>query len=133
MVACNTATAVAIDLLRTVYPKLPIIGVELALKPAVALSKTGRIGVMATRSTLASACFQALLAAQADVAEFVLQSCDGLVDAIERGASIEDATKIISVFAINMEAMGLFSSQPEQIDTLVLGCTHYLFVSEARQ
>ena len=72
VIACNTATAAAIDLLRTQHPHLPIIGVEPALKPAVALSKTGRIGVMATRSTLTSARFQALLAAQASVAEFVL-------------------------------------------------------------
>ena len=48
VVACNTATAAAIDLLRTEHPKLPIIGVEPALKPAVAISKTGRIGVMVT-------------------------------------------------------------------------------------
>ena len=65
VVTCNTATAAAIDWLRTEYPNLPIIGVEPAVKPAVALSKTGRIGVMATRSTLTSARFQALLAARA--------------------------------------------------------------------
>ena len=49
MVAYNTATAAAIELLRAEHPYLPIVGVEPALKPAVALSKTGRIGVMATR------------------------------------------------------------------------------------
>ena len=133
VVACNTATASSIDRLRTVYPHLPIVGVEPALKPAVALSKTGRIGVMATRSTLASARFQALLAAQAGVAEFVLQPCDGLADAIERGASAEDATELIAVCARNTGAMGLFGTQPGQIDTLVLGCTHYPFVSEHLQ
>ena len=101
-----------------------------ALKPAVALSKTGRIGVMATRSTLASARFQALLAAQAGVAEFVLQPCDGLADAIERGASTNDATEIIAACARHAGAMGMFGTQPGQIDTLVLGCTHYPFVSE---
>ena len=133
VVACNTATAAAIDLLRTEHPHLPIIGVEPALKPAVALSKTGRIGVMATRSTLASARFQALLAAQAGVAEFVLQPCDGLADAIERGASMDDATEIIAACAVHTRAMGLFGTQPGQIDTLVLGCTHYPFVSEHLQ
>ena len=133
VVACNTATAAAIDLLRTEHPHLPIIGVEPALKPAVALSKTGRIGVMATRSTLASARFQALLAAQAGVAEFVLQPCDGLADAIERGASMDDATEIIASCARNTGAMGLFGTQPGHIDTLVLGCTHYPFVSDHLQ
>ena len=133
VVACNTATAAAIELLRTEHPNLPIIGVEPALKPAVALSKTGRIGVMATRSTLASARFQALLAAQAGVAEFVLQPCDGLADTIERGASIADATEIIAACSRNTGAMGLFGTKPGQIDTLVLGCTHYPFVSDHLQ
>ena len=100
------------------------------LLPPRLLGKSGRIGVMATRSTLASARFQALLAAQAGVAEFVLHPCDGLADAIERGASIPDATEIIAVCACNTGAMGLFGTQPGQIDTLVLGCTHYPFVSE---
>jgi glutamate racemase len=130
VVACNTATAASIDVLRTEHPNLPIIGVEPALKPAVALSKTGRIGVMATRSTLASARFQTLLAAHAGVAQFVLQPCDGLADAIERSVSGEDATEIIAACARNTSAMGLFGINPEHIDTLVLGCTHYPFVSE---
>ena len=133
VVACNTATASSIDQLRAEHPNFPIIGVEPALKPAVALSKTGRIGVMATRSTLTSARFQALLAAQTGVAEFVLQPCDGLADAIERGAGIDDATEIIAACARNTRAMGLFGAQPGEIDTLVLGCTHYPFVSEHLQ
>ena len=133
VVACNTATAAAIDLLRTEHPHLSIIGVEPALKPAVAISKTGRIGVMATRSTLSSARFQTLLAAHVGAAEFVLQPCDGLADAIERGASIPDATKIIAACARHTGAMGLFGTKPGQIDTLVLGCTHYPFVSEHLQ
>jgi glutamate racemase len=133
VVACNTATASSIDRLRTEHPHLPIIGVEPALKPAVAISKTGRIGVMATRSTLASPRFQALLAAQAGVAQFVLQPCDGLADAIERGVSNDDATEIIAACARNTSAIGLFGTQPGRIDTLVLGCTHYPFVSEHLQ
>ena len=133
VVACNTATAAAIDRLRTEHPNLPIVGVEPALKPAVAISQTGRIGVMATRSTLASARFQALLAAQAGVAQFVLQACDGLADAIERGARKVDATELIAVCAHYTAAMGLFGTQPGQIDTLVLGCTHYPFVSDHLQ
>ena len=86
VIACNTATAAAIQLLRAEHPGLVLIGVEPALKPAVALSKTGRIGVMATRSLLSSAKFQALLASQAGHATFVLQPCDGLADAIEHSA-----------------------------------------------
>ena len=99
----------------------------------MAISKTGRIGVMATRSTLTSARFQTLLAAQAGVAEFVLQPCYGLADAIERGASTDDATEIIAACARHTGAMGLFGTQPGHIDTLVPGCTHYPFVSEHLQ
>ena len=83
VVTCNTATAAAIDRLRTVYPNLPIIGVEPAVKPAVALSKTGRIGVMATRSTLASARFQALLAPRAGNPATAWQAPSNAVPALQ--------------------------------------------------
>ncbi len=135
VIACNTATAAAIDYLRVEFPELPIIGVEPALKPAVALSKTGRIGVMATRSTLASVRFKVLLDSLAGRAEFVLQPCDGLADAIERGidaaADSENAIKIIATCDRHTGAMGRFGLKNSEIDTLVLGCTHYPFASEA--
>jgi glutamate racemase len=60
VVACNTATTAAIHLLRAENPALPIVGLEPALKPAVATSRTGHIAVMATRGTLASAKYAAL-------------------------------------------------------------------------
>lgn len=129
VIACNTATAAAVHLLRVDYPDLPIIGVEPALKPAVSLSKTGRIGVMATRSTLASAKFQALLASQSGKAYFVLQACDGLADAIERSANSTDATEVIANCARQISAIGRFGHKNGEIDTLVLGCTHYPFAS----
>ena len=125
VIGCNTATAGAIERLRGEHPKLALIGVEPALKPAVALSTTGHIGVMATRGTLASAKFKTLLAAQADRTVFVLQPCDGLADAVERG----DTTEIIALCAQYTSAMGSFGTKPGQIDTLVLGCTHYPFAA----
>ena len=130
VIACNTATAVAIEQLRADYPDLPIIGVEPALKPALALSRTRRIGVMATRSTLASTKFKTLLASLAGQAEFVLQPCDGLADAIERSASSNDTSTIQALCAQYTQAMGLFGTNSGQIDTLVLGCTHYPFATE---
>lgn len=129
VIACNTATAAAIDLLRAEHPGLPFIGVEPALKPAVALSKTGRIGVMATRSTLASAKFQALLASQTARASFTVQPCDGLAGAIERSAETGNATETIATCARCIRAIGQFGTKNNQIDTLVLGCTHYPFAS----
>ena len=130
VIACNTATAVVIEQLRADYPDLPIIGVEPALKPALALSQTRRIGVMATRSTLASAKFKALQASLTGQAEFVLQPCDGLANAIERSAGSNDTSGIQALCTQYTQAMGLFGSRSGQIDTLVLGCTHYPFATE---
>lgn len=129
VIACNTATAAAIHLLRQDHPDLPIIGVEPALKPAIALSRTQRIGVMATRGTLNSQKFQALLAGLADQAQFVCQPCEGLADAIER----HDTGKIMELCRQYTGAMGQFGAQASEMDTLVLGCTHYPFASQHLQ
>ncbi|WHZ11303.1 MAG: Glutamate racemase [Burkholderiaceae bacterium] len=137
VVACNTATAAAIHLLRAEHPELAIVGVEPALKPALAASRTGRIGVMATRGTLASSKFGTLLRSLADRAEFVCQPCDGLADAIEQGVgSGEDSavsTKLIALCREYTTAMGRFGTEPGEIDTLVLGCTHYPFAGDLLQ
>lgn len=125
VVACNTATAAAIHLLRQQYPNLPIVGVEPALKPAAQLSQTRRVGVMATRGTLESAKFRALLDALQGQAEFILQPCDGLADAIER----QDAIKIEALCAEYTRSIGQFGHESGQTDTLVLGCTHYPFAA----
>jgi len=125
VIACNTATAAAIHLLRQQYPHLPLIGVEPALKPATLLSQTRRIGVMATRGTMNSPKFRALLDSLQEPADFISQACDGLADAIERG----DAAKVEALCKEFTKTMGDFGSQPGQIDTLVLGCTHYPFAA----
>jgi glutamate racemase len=126
VIACNTATAAAVHVLRSEHPDLPIIGVEPALKPAVSVSRTKRIGVMATRGTLSSAKFHALLQSLHGLAEFVLQPCAGLADAIER----HDTQQVAALCAMYTQKMGRFGTGPGQIDTLVLGCTHYPFALE---
>lgn len=126
VIACNTATAAAVATLRQAHPDLPIIGVEPALKPAVSASRTRRIGVMATRGTLGSGKFRGLLESLAGPATFICQACDGLADAIER----EDTSRTMSLCADYTQAMGPFGIEEGQIDTLVLGCTHYPFASE---
>jgi len=132
VVACNTATAAAIDTLRAEHPALPIIGVEPALRPATAISRTRRIGVMATRGTLASARFWQLLEPLSAQADFVLQPCDGLADAIERNVQRDsDTTELIAACYRHTRAMGQFGSKSGEIDTLVLGCTHYPFAAKA--
>lgn len=132
VVACNTATAAAIQGLRDQYPTLPLVGVEPALKPALALSQTGRIGVIATRGTVGSDKFARLLASMQDQASFVVQACNGLALAIEHSTLPDQAqaaqTHINGLLRHYTQAMGRFGSAPGEIDTLVLGCTHYVFV-----
>jgi glutamate racemase len=126
VVACNTATAAAIHLLRADHPALPLVGVEPALKPATAISRTKHIAVLATRGTLMSRKFEALKAALDSQARFSLVACDGLAAAIEAA----DATNVIALCARYMRAAGIFGTSSREIDTVVLGCTHYPFALE---
>ena len=132
VVACNTATAAAIHEVRARYPGLPLVGVEPALKPAVAATRTGRVGVIGTRGTLTSAKFARLLASLQVQAEFVVQPCDGLAYAIERAtlALQGDAGEVQALCARYLGAMGSFGTGAGSIDTLVLGCTHYVFAED---
>ncbi len=135
VVACNTATAAAIHEARLRHPLLPLVGVEPALKPAVAATRTGHVGVIGTRGTLGSAKFARLLASLQGQARFTIQPCDGLAHAIERStahppAGAQDATEIRALCARYTGAMGVFGTQAGAIDTLVLGCTHYVFAQD---
>ena len=122
VVACNTATAAAIDALRLRYT-LPIVGMEPAVKPAAAATKNGIIGVLATTGTLKSAQFAALLESYGRNVEVVTQACVGLVECIERGELNATNTKaLIRKYCAPLLAEGA--------DTIVLGCTHYPFVRE---
>ena len=126
VVACNTATAAAIHVLRADHPALPIVGVEPALKPAAVLTCTGRVAVFATQGTTFSARVAALHEALRDQAAFILQPCEGLALAIEQN----DENEIRRLCEHYVKAAGPFGTQPGQIDTLVLGCTHYPFVED---
>ncbi len=129
VIACNTATAAAIHLLRHEQPDLPIIGVEPALKPAALHSQTKRIGVMATQSTLDSEKFQALLTSLKGQAEFICQPCSGLAAAIESG----DAGRVQALCTQYTSAIGKLGAETGEIDILVLGCTHYPFARDQLQ
>lgn len=120
VVACNTATAAAIDSMREKYP-LPIIGMEPAVKPAAAASKNGVIGVLATMGTLKSAQFAGLLESYGRNVKVVTQGCIGLVERIERGELSTQGTRQL----LEQYCQPLLS---EGADTIVLGCTHYPFV-----
>ena len=134
VVACNTATAAAIHELRERHPALPLVGLEPALKPAVALSRARHIGVMATRGTVASDKFARLLASVQSEAHFEVQACNGLALAIEHSTlpdlAVAAQAQIAHLLQTYTQAMGHFGSAPGDIDTLVLGCTHYVFVEK---
>lgn len=129
VVACNTATAIAIHLLRVDHPQLPLVGLEPAIKPAAQHSRNRRVGVLATRGTLQSEKFRVLHAGLAQQTEFILQPCDGLAGAIER----QDEERITTLSAQYCAALGPCGSAPGLIDTVVLGCTHYPLVADRLQ
>ncbi|NVI82418.1 glutamate racemase [Janthinobacterium sp. BJB401] len=129
VVACNTATIAAIKALRARYPDLPIVGVEPGLKPAAAISRNGKIGVLATERTLRGDKLLALReqVSSATGATFILQPCVGLVERIEQSAMGSDPLDATSAMLDRYIAPLL----AQGVDTLVLGCTHYPFVQDA--
>lgn len=122
VVACNTATAMAIDHLRAQWPNLPIVGIEPGLKPAIAATRNRRIGVMATPATLASAPFARLAAAQTGDAFVLLQPCPGLAHLVEQGEL--HAPELIELVNRLCEPL-----RRAEVDTVVLGCTHYPLIA----
>ena len=122
VIACNTATAAAAQALREAWPDWPIVGVEPGIKPAAALTRNGRVGVLATEGTLRSDKFRLLAAAHAAHIDLVLQPCPGLAAALEAGDV--DAPAVvdrIKAYCAPLRAQG--------VDTVVLGCTHYPFAA----
>lgn len=121
VLACNTATVAAVAELRERYPELPIVGMEPAVKPAAAATRSGVVGVLATTGTLKSARFAALLDRFASDVRVVTQPCPGLVERIEAGELEAPATReLLRGFVAPLLAEGC--------DTLILGCTHYPFI-----
>ncbi len=121
VIACNTATAAAAATLRNQF-NLPIVGMEPAVKPAVAATKSGVVGVLATIGTLESARFAALLGRYAGEVSIVTQGCPGLVEQVESGDLHGIRTReLVERYTAPLLARGA--------DTLILGCTHYPFLS----
>lgn len=120
VMACNTATAHAVDQLRAELD-VPLIGMEPAVKPAVAATRSGVIGVLATAQTVASDRFQKLIDTHANDTRVIAQACPGLVEYVERGDfASDDVKQLLWQYIEPLLAQGA--------DTLVLGCTHYPFL-----
>ncbi|MDD2741944.1 MAG: glutamate racemase [Rhodocyclaceae bacterium] len=122
VIACNTATAAAAEAIRAVVD-LPIVALEPGVKPAVALSKSGVIGVLATTRTLDSERFQRLVGNHAQQHRVIAQACPGLAEAIESlGPDSPEIGRLLDAFVQPLAAAGA--------DVVVLGCTHYPWVAE---
>lgn len=125
VVACNTATAAAIDSLRRQWP-IPFIGVEPAVKPAIAATRSGVVGVLATPATLASERYRSLIERFATGVRIVAQPCAGLAEHIECGDLDSAQTEqLLRQFVEPLLA--------QNADAIVLGCTHYPLVAHIVQ
>lgn len=123
-VACNTATSAAVKILRTMYPNLPIVGIEPAIKPAVLQNHGGRILVLATPMTIQQEKFHKLLNRYTEQADIVPVACDGLMEFVERGEL--DGDYLNQYFAKHVSPF-----LTENTEAIVLGCTHYPFLKSA--
>ncbi len=121
VIACNTASAAALHWLRTMYPNIPFVGMEPAVKPAAEETKTGRVGVLATPATFQGKLYASVLERFAQGVKIFQDTCPGLVQQIEAGEFSSYETRRILEKALNPMLL-------ENIDIIVLGCTHYPFV-----
>lgn len=121
VVACNTASAAALKYLREQYPDVPFVGMEPAVKPAAERTQTGKVGVLATPATFQGALYASVVERFANGVELFQNTCNGLVQQIEHGNLDGNETRAILEDA-------LFPMLEMNIDTVVLGCTHYPFV-----
>lgn len=121
LVACNTVTTQVIDELRKAY-SLPFVGIEPAIKPAAAASKTGVVGVLATKGTFKSDLYHQTIAQHASKIKVVEQVGEGLVEMVEndQGETEEDLTLLQTLTTPLLD---------QGMDTLLLGCTHYPFLT----
>lgn len=120
VVACNTATGAAVDVLRQTFT-LPIVAIEPAVKPAAAATRSGVVGVMATSVTLSSSKLLRLVGQYPAPGGTEMQACPGLAEQVERGELESTATRaLVEHYVHPLVAKGA--------DTIVLGCTHYAFL-----
>ncbi|MEP0804031.1 MAG: glutamate racemase [Chloroflexota bacterium] len=121
VVACNTASAAALRDLREKFPAVQFVGMEPAVKPAAETTQTGRVGVLATPATFQGALYASVVERFANGVELFQDTCPGLVQQIEQGDLNGGKTRRILEDA-------LLPMLKQNIDTVVLGCTHYPFV-----
>ncbi len=122
VVACNTVTGLVIQQLREQFPGLPIVAIEPAVKPAAAVTRTGVVGVLATRLTVQSPGLARLIEQHGQGVRVVTQACPGWVELVE-SAQLESPNTREQVAQYVRPLLN------QNVDTLVLGCTHYPFLA----
>ena len=125
VVACNTATVLAVKALRE-QSALIIVAIEPAIKPAVSQTRSGVVGVLATTQTAQSQSVKRLCELHGTDTKIILQACPGLVELVESGLHQSDEAR-----ALLAHYIGPLIKQGA--DTLVLGCTHYSFLKDTIQ
>ncbi|MBR4523014.1 MAG: glutamate racemase [Kiritimatiellae bacterium] len=118
VVACNTATAQAIDFLRNKYPQVPFVGLEPAIKPAAQATKTGVVGVLATRGTFGGRLYRETSRKFAAGVTVLQRMADDWVELVERG--VVDGPEAEAAVRTAVEPLLAAGA-----DQLVLGCTHF--------
>ncbi len=122
VVACNAASAAALQELRRQFPSVPFVGMEPAVKPAAEYTRTGVVGVLATPATFQGQLFASVVERFAADVRLVNQICPGLVERIEAGQL--DTPETLAML------QGYLSPVLKAgADTIVLACTHYPFLS----
>ena len=121
VVACNAASAAALKYLRERFPDISFVGMEPAVKPAAEQTQTGKVGVLATPAAFQGALYASVVERFANGVELLQNTCPGLVQQIEAGNLDGKETRQILEDA-------LLPMLEKNIDTVVLGCTHYPFV-----
>ena len=125
VVACNTATGIAVDELRARF-QVPIVAVEPAVKPASTRSRSGVVGILATAGTVASPNLSRLMDSHGMDVRFLVQPCPGLAEQVERGEFTSGKTRaLVEQYVQPLVDQGA--------DILVLGCTHYPFLRDVIQ
>ena len=122
VVACNTATAAAVQALRTRHPQIPIVGVEPGIKPAAQESQSRRIVVLATESTAKSTRLHKLIRDHADGVEVLIEPCPGWATHVEM-LQLDDPA-LADDIQTRVETL-----LAKGVDRFVLGCTHYSFLA----
>lgn len=123
VVACNTASAAALESLRSAHPDLPVVGMEPAVKPAAAMTRSRKVAVLATAATFQGRLYESVVSRFANGVEVVTRACPQWVEMVEAGVIEGDSAEAAVTDVVDpLVATG--------VDVIVLACTHFAFLKD---